>query len=130
MKQLTYILRVNNVDSPIANAWDEDMNVSVGDDVTAEEHGRKIIDSFNNSLRPFEKPRVFISARELGTEENIKVPLMHTWSKKSLVTEKGGFDKYICTTCGFMGKRHGVSATVVVDKKHKNYTGECRGFKK
>jgi len=122
MKQISYILRVKKLGTEDSTAWDEPMNEYVENGVTVEEHGKSIIDYFNSTLRPHETARVFVAAIE--TEKSTK-NLKHDWVKVSLVTERGGFDKYKCTMCNATGKRHGLSSGVDIDKKYEKYRFNC-----
>jgi len=66
-------------------------------------------------LKPGEKARQLIAAIPINKNKS------HTWAKYSLVTEKGGYDRYRCSVCGAFGKRHGLSSFVIPDKK-----GQCK----
>ena len=85
------------------NEWFEESLL----DVTPEECLKK----FNDYRRPDERKRKLIAAIPIHRE------LPHVWIKHSLVTEKGGYDRYRCRRCGMFGKRHSLSALVVPDKK-------------
>jgi hypothetical protein len=138
MKQLYYNLRAKDAGDPDSKAWLEEMTYWVEDNVTAEQHGREIVKRFNETLKPYEKPREFVDAIEPMTENFVKNPravnapqpakLMHQWEKTSLVTEKGGYDKMTCKVCGAKGKRFGMGQFgVKADRKTQEY---CKGQKK
>jgi hypothetical protein len=118
MKSLTYKLTAKHLGDTDAQAFKETITAkSVTDDTTAEQEGRRIIDYFNSTLKPYEKARVFIAAEEIKTD-NPETP--HTWEKTSLVTERGGYDKMKCTTCKITGKRYGMGQNgVTIDKEFK-----------
>jgi len=42
---------------------------------------------------------------------------VHKWTKASLVTEKGGYDRMVCELCGAKGKRHGLGS-ITADKRY------------
>lgn len=99
--------------------WTESFSAMVKDDVDEIDYCRWVVESFNNSLKPNEHPREILHVRN----SSIKGPILHNWKKKSIVTEKGGYDIYQCSNCGALGKRHGLSSTVVADKK---FTAFCK----
>lgn len=128
MKKLSYKLTVKHINDSDDKSWSEDYNEVVEDDMTAEQHGRNIIDFFNRTLRPFELERVFVSAIETdnsSNNSNVKAAFKHHWSKKSLVTQKGGFDIHECTNCGATGKRFGLQSTIAIDYKFRKYEFNC-----
>lgn len=49
----------------------------------------------------------YYSPRDVVTSD-----CQHTWNKKSLVTQPGGFDEMICDKCGQIGRRYGLGAPV------------------
>lgn len=126
MKQLHYNLKAKKAGDPDKNAWLEEQSVSVEDDVTAEQHGRALIDWFNRTLKIGEDAREFVDAIAMdgASAVNIKpANVRHTWQKHSLVTQKGGYDVYKCATCGATGKRHGLSAHITPDRR---FTEFCK----
>jgi len=112
MKGIHYTLRVKKKDQPDSSAWDEVMKYNVEDGVSEEEHGRGIVEMFNQTRREGEVERVFISAVPVSNEEKA---FEHNWEKMSLVTEVGGYDRYECSRCGAKGKKYGLSERVVLD---------------
>jgi hypothetical protein len=125
MKVLRYNLKAKHAGDPDEKAWLEEQNVSVQDDVTPEQHGRKLIDWFNSTCHVGETHREFVDAIALDGKSTVGV--RHTWEKYSLVTQKGGYDVYKCSTCGATGKRNGLSSNVVPDKR---FTEFCKIKKK
>lgn len=80
-------------------------------------HPEQVIENFNKSLRPGERPRILIAAMEL--EERDKP---HDWAKTNLVTKMdktGQYDSYKCSICGVTGKRRSLGGYVTQDKKYK-----------
>ena len=77
-----------------------------------------IINHFNNTLRPGETPRRVKRIRT-KTKNSEQIHIEHFWDKVSLVTERGGYDKMKCTTCGVTGKRYGLGQFGVrIDAKY------------
>lgn len=137
MKQIHYNLRVKESGDPDSKAWTEEMTYWVEDNVTAEQHGRELIDRFNRTLKVYEKPREFVDTIEPMTENFVKNPksayapspakLLHKWEKTSLVTQLGGYDIMTCCVCGAKGKRYGMGDRgVKADRKTQEY---CKGEK-
>jgi hypothetical protein len=104
----------------------------VNDNITAEQHGRAIVDHFNDTLKPYEKAREFVGVIEPMTENFVKNPnavdapkvvqMLHQWTKTSLVTERGGYDRMTCEVCGAKGKRYGMGQFgVKADRKTQEY---------
>lgn len=137
MKTIHFNLKAKKVGTDDSTAWLEEYTYNVPDDVTPEIKGKEIIDYYNSTLRPYEVARVFVDAIDIDTpqtEEYFKSettpklsvqPLKHDWQKFSLVTEKGGYDIYRCSTCGAKGKRFGLSSIVTPDKKVNGHI--CKG---
>lgn len=94
-------------------SWKETYNnVNTSD---PEKGAQGIIDNFNNTLRPNERPRKIL--KFLDHEGGKVYP--HDWGKVSLVTEIGGYDRMECNVCGITGKRHGLGQNgVEPDKKY------------
>lgn len=80
---------------------------------------RAMVQRFNETLRPGERPRVLLNVEADESTEFAKGK--HTWRKWSLVTEAGGYDIYKCETCGITGKRHGLEPEIIRDPKAKVY---------
>jgi hypothetical protein len=96
--------------------WKETIS-EVVEDMTELQHAKLLINKFNNSLKLGELPRRLKLLRvhkEVGK-------FRHDWIKKSLVTEKGGYDIYICSNCKATGKRHGLSSTIVPDMEYEQF---------
>ena len=49
-------------------------------------------------------------------KKKVKPVYEHDWQKTSLVTERGGYDRYTCSKCGATGKRWGLSEYITPDK--------------
>lgn len=75
-----------------------------------------MINSFNASLRPGERPRTLVGWEDISAKKS-KEPLRHRWVKLSLMTETGGYDKMKCEVCGITGKRHGINECVDRDSR-------------
>ena len=122
MKQINYVLRVKNVGSSDESAWNETMSYNFDNNVTEEQHGNELIERFNATLKPMEPPRVVVSITPINSNE--KAPnrfASHQWEKKSLVTQKGGYDEMRCTICGAIGRRYGLGSGVKLMSKAKKY---------
>lgn len=88
--------------------WEPYNKPEVVDLESAEEAGRGIVEYFNGSLRPGERPRTFIRA-EMSNNGDAREP--HEWEKTNLYTimERGrSFDTARCKKCGVTAKRFGV----------------------
>lgn len=88
----------------------------------ARKWGRETIANFNRTLRTGEKARRVILTEV--AESDKKAELKHDWRKASLVTERGGYDRYKCERCGAKGKRYGLSEGIVPDKHNQKF---CHG---
>ena len=78
-----------------------------------ERWARELVQHFNDTLRPGEKPRVILGVEIRNVTEDVaeKTKLEHVWEKTNLVTiEKRGqmYDTARCTRCGATSKRFGV----------------------
>lgn len=88
--------------------------------VDPKKDAKAIIDYFNKTLRPGERPRVLLEVNILDGEDNSKMP--HDWEKTNLVTVVHGgssFDTYRCTRCKITGKRRGFDSGIVRDGKYR-----------
>lgn len=97
--------------------WWEDYNNSIED---PRDWSIKTLAHFNNTLRPHEKKRDFKRIIIQDTTHHYE----HYFTKTSLVTESGGFDKMKCNHCGITGKRYGIGGGTTIDpkwKKNKKY---------
>lgn len=108
MKAIKYVMLVKTD----FNQFKETVETTVENE-TCVENAVKLIAQFNAFLRPFEKERTLLMLRELGNGK-----IKHIWEKASLVTEKGGYDRYKCKNCKATGKRYGVSSTIIVDNRY------------
>jgi hypothetical protein len=81
-----------------------------------------ILEAFNSSLRSGELPRRLVYTRILKIENPV---YQHDWEKASLVTERGGYDRYRCNHCKATGKRYGLSPYVRIDKQFKKIEFNC-----
>ena len=98
--------------------WSEEHTEHVEDTISAFDHAKGMIDFFNSTRFPSERERKLILVRtRLKGEGRLK----HTWKKKSIVTEKGGYDIYTCINCGATGKRYGLSNSIIPDKKYNQF---------
>lgn len=122
MKTIKYTIFVKYADKPDDTAWKEKMSYVVDDSVTEQSHAESIIERFNKSLRPGERPRKLV---KIEIEDNDK-QIDHQWEKKSLVTQPGGYDIMVCKNCGVTGKRYGLSQSVKIDNNKKGNKTYCK----
>lgn len=97
--------------------WWEEYEKDITDPI---KWGKGIVVFFNDTLRPGEKKREFISAEIIGDEESAE---LHSWDK-SIVGMSSNFrgrivDMMYCTKCGITGKRFGLKSNIVIDSKYK-----------
>ena len=89
--------------------WREKFNKpEVVDQATAESVGRGLVQYYNDTLRPGERPRTFLGASLTSTGE---VRESHEWEKTNSFTimERGRpFDTAQCVKCGVTAKRFGL----------------------
>lgn len=98
------------------HAWSEEFDIADDEDATS--YMTKVINNFNNTLRPNEKPRTLIGIEEVG-EKGIQ---QHQYEKTNLVTisgRDGMYDTCKCSICGVTGKRYGIGGIVKRDSKYK-----------
>lgn len=120
-QRLNYKMVTREVGS--SRTFEEELSLMETSDVTPMKSALRIVMAFNKSLKPGEKKRRLISATHIEeSEEKMK----HLWEKKSLVTEKGGYDLMRCMSCGVIGKRYGLGQRGVTTKKGQEY---CKGTK-
>ena len=119
MKIITYIARIKEVGTN--NYWTEKFTDLVVDSMTPMQHCTFLIGRFNDTLHKGERPREVVSTRN----SNKVLSRKHDWKKKSLVTEKGGYDKYQCSLCGATGKRFGLAQFVTPDR---HFTIYCKSI--
>lgn len=86
--------------------------------VDADEWGRSIIDFFNSTLRPTEKPRSFLGSEVIDADNG----KFHDWVKQlngMSVPFRGSIvDIFKCSRCGMTGKRYG-TGDITPDSKFK-----------
>jgi hypothetical protein len=110
--------------APDEDGWEEDYPHDGDGD--AEEIIRRLIENFNATLRPREKPRRLVKILSFSFVPVTPKPTPHIWGKASLVTEKGGYDRMKCRACGATGKRYGLGQHgVTLDKRQKE---SCPGY--
>lgn len=119
---MKFVLTVKMVGSD--QTWEEDYNENVTD---AEKYCHSVIQQFNDTLRPHEQPREFVSVRVIADKLNSAgdvvdaASIKHSWSKTNAVTiipKRGAsYDLVKCTTCGVTAKRMGLGHTYVRDSK-------------
>jgi hypothetical protein len=84
----------------------------------AERWARATIHRFNDTLRPGEQPREYVSVALVAQSEK------HAWTKTNLVTLSdarfGMYDRMECAACKITGKRFGLSSSIKVDRKFKS----------
>lgn len=98
------------------DTWWEEYDKDVKDPVS---YGKEVIDYFNSTLIPGEKPRKYLDCVVLD-EHSIKD---HKWIKTSMVTKQGRlglYDTYKCERCGVTAKRYlGSIDSFTLDSKYK-----------
>lgn len=108
-----------NDPEPLKSAWREEMNVAeVTNEQEAQAYSERIIQNFNDTLRPKERPRKLIRV-EFGEGEASE---RHDWEKTNLVTQRdarGQFDSYKCRKCGITGKRRSFDGGVAPDPAYR-----------
>lgn len=108
-----------------SQTWWEDFNYpSVRSQQNAEDEANRMIERFNATLRPYEKPRTLLSVAfgEGDSEETKPMRVRHQWEKTNLITVKGRggnyYDEMRCSNCGITGKRYGLGG-VTPDSQYK-----------
>jgi hypothetical protein len=97
--------------------WKEFYEKNISD---PEKWGKSIIESFNATLRPHERLRVFLGIEILGDKDNSE---LHEWEKMTSgmsVQFRGRHcDIMLCKKCGITGKRYGLSSAIKIDSKYR-----------
>jgi len=98
------------------NDWFEEYNEKTED---AQEYAEKMVESFNNTLKPYETKRTLISVEVMESSNDE----LHDWVKQSYgmsqVFRGQIVDIMRCSKCGITGKRFGLSSHVKIDSKYK-----------
>jgi len=94
--------------------WQEDYDRSCSD---ASQEALRIVELFNNTLRPHERPRTLLRVEmiDLASRKD------HTWDKMNLVTvftHGHYFDVLRCRVCGVTAKRYGLH-NIVLDAQYR-----------
>jgi hypothetical protein len=99
------IVKYKDINSP---PWNEDEDKPYIENMEdAQVWAEETIKDFNNTLRPYEKPRELVSVEHLDDESS-----KHSWAKTSITTiidRHGTYDEIECTKCSITGKRHGLT---------------------
>lgn len=96
--------------------WEE--SYVINDDPNC--YANRLIDNYNATLRPGEKPRELVEVSISETMKKSKMP--HEWIKQNIVTViwRGvSYDIMRCAKCGITGKRFGLSGVILRDSKYK-----------
>ena len=91
-----------------ADWWESYNKSEVVDQASAEDVGRRMVQYYNDTLKPGERKRTFLES-QLTT--NSGVHESHEWEKTNLYTvmERGrNFDTAECKKCGVTAKRYGL----------------------
>lgn len=107
---MKFKLKICHEDNPSAFWWEEYIK-----DVDPETYGKEIIERYNNTLRPHEKPRTYLGFEILESDL-----MPHNWQKSCLVCNEEGLDTYCCTNCGITGTSYNIAEFGVKrDSKYK-----------
>lgn len=112
---MKFVIKVQHSDG--GEIWDEDYDqLSVKNLKDAQKWSQALIQKFNDTLRPGEKPRKMVSVSLAGESESQP----HDWQKMNLVTvmdpRLGFYDILQCRVCGITAKRFGLDR-VLIDRK-------------
>lgn len=112
---MKFVIKVQHADGEAC--WDEDYDqLSVRSIKDAQNWSQALIQKFNDTLRPGEKPRKMVSVSLAGESE--RQP--HDWRKMNLVTvmdpRLGFYDILQCRVCGITAKRFGLDR-ILIDRK-------------
>jgi hypothetical protein len=108
--------------------WWEDYEKNISD---PKAWAAKIIDRFNRTLRPGERPRTLLDV-VLKNASNDKY---HDWIKRtdgmSVSFRGNSVDLYFCSKCGITGKRISLGGDIKIDSKYrKKAYRECHTAQK
>lgn len=86
---------------------------------TPEQCAERIVQHFNNTLRPHEEARTVTAVR---VASDAKVAVKHDWFKLNNFTimKPRPHDKYQCARCHAMGKRFTLEGNVIVDYRDRS----------
>lgn len=116
---MKFNIHVTYRDEP-GEPWVEDYNrPEIKTEGQAREWASRLIENFNNTLRPHEHARRVVA---VSFEDNNAVKA-HEWHKTNLVTLFNGrslYDALVCLVCGVTAKRHGLDRIVLDPKYRKN----------
>jgi hypothetical protein len=109
--------------------WEEDYNrPEVKSLEEAGAYGAKLVQSFNDTLRPGEKIRKYINAR---LDESAPDFPDHDFEKQNLVTifdpRRGMHDLLKCRNCPVFGRRYGLIGFQIDRKFRAAKWSKCRG---
>lgn len=83
-----------------------------------EDHAKSLVEFFNSTLRPGEKPRRLLQVEVLDEAHQ-----EHDWQKRtdgmSIRFRGKTVDLMRCSRCGVTGKRFGLSTVVKIDSKYR-----------
>jgi hypothetical protein len=122
VKRMKFRIKVKN-ENPNLEPWWETYNENTDDPVA---YSKKLIEGFNNFLRPHESPRTLLSVEVLQSENT-----NHEWVKltngQSIRFRGNLVDLHQCSKCGITGKRYGLNSVIKIDSKYraKKYR-ECK----
>ena len=95
------------------DTWEEEYDENIEDH---QQWAKETLKCFNETLRPYEKPRELVDVVVLDAKNN-----KHEWEKRTdgmSVRFRGQLvDLMYCKRCGITGKRYGISSHVKIDSK-------------
>jgi len=120
MKRTDFAMLINDLTG--GESWVENISCVLDPGESVYDRAKRIIRDYNAYLQPQESPRRVISTRVLKKSTEF---LRHVWEKKSLVSQKGGYDIMQCKHCGSTGKRHGLMGFTIIDREFIKYEHNC-----